>query len=157
MAGFVPGLPEAIQQGDRVVSKLARGFALIGVLIACSQGTANAPENPASGKFVYTGDHDKDWQQIVALEDQAKALVKTDGCTAGDQCRTAPVGNRACGGPRYYLVYCSRTTDSAALFARLKAVADAENEFNTKYQIASTCEFRMPPQVSLVGGSCQAQ
>jgi len=54
-------------------------------------------------------------------------------------------------------VYCSRTTDSAALFAKLKAVADAENEFNTKYQLASTCEFRMPPAVALSGGSCQAQ
>jgi len=83
--------------------------------------------------------------------------VKADGCTSADQCRTAPVGNRACGGPRYYLVYCSRTTDSAALFAKLKAVADAENEFNTKYQIMSTCEFRMPPQVGLVAGACQSQ
>ena len=94
---------------------------------------------------------------IVALEDEAKALVKTDGCTSADQCRSAPVGNRACGGPRYYLVYCSRTTDSAALFAKLKAVADAENEFNTRYKIMSTCEFRMPPKVGLVGAACQAQ
>jgi hypothetical protein len=83
--------------------------------------------------------------------------VKTTGCTSTDQCRTAPVGNRACGGPRYYLVYCSRTTDSAALFAKLKAVADAEGEFNRRYQIASTCEFRMPHRVALIGTSCQAQ
>ena len=39
----------------------------------------------------------------------------------------------------------------------LKAVADAEHEFNTRYQIVSTCEFRMPPKVGVVGGSCQAQ
>lgn len=136
--------------------KVVRLFALIGALAACAQGATNGPENPGGGKFVFTGDRDKDWTQIVALEDQAKALVKTDGCTSADQCRTAAVGNRACGGPRYYLVYCSRTTDSAALFAKLKAVAVAENEFNTKYQIASTCEFRMPPQVALTSGSCQA-
>lgn len=126
------------------------------VLSACAQGTTGGPGTPGSGKFVFTGDRDKDWAQIVALEDQAKALVKTAGCTSADQCRTAPVGNRACGGPRYYLVYCSRTTDSAALFTKLKAVADAEGEFNKRYQIVSTCEFRMPPNVALVGASCQA-
>jgi hypothetical protein len=137
-------------------------LALVSVLVACAQGTTPGPENPGGGggagggKFVYTGDQQKDWAQIVALEDEAKALVKT-GCTSADQCRTAPVGNRACGGPRYYLVYCSRTTDSAALFDKLKAVADAEQEFNTRYQLVSTCEFRMPPNVGLVGGSCQAQ
>ena len=32
-----------------------------------------------------------------------------------------------------------------------------EQEFNKRYQIVSTCEFRMPPQVALVGSSCQAQ
>jgi len=134
-----------------------RWLALVSVVAACAQGTAGGPENPGGTRFVYTGDQQKDWAQIVALEDEAKALVKTDGCTSADQCRTAPVGNRACGGPRYYLVYCSRTTDSAALFGKLKAVADAEHEFNTRYQIVSTCEFRMPPTVGVVGGSCQAQ
>jgi hypothetical protein len=54
-------------------------------------------------------------------------------------------------------VYCAKTTDSAALFDKLKAVAAAEEEFNKRYQIASTCEFRMPPKVTLVGSSCQAQ
>ena len=140
-----------------MVIEVVRRFALIGILISCAQGATNGPENPGGGKFVFTGDRDKDWAQIIALEDQAKALAKTDGCTSADQCRTAAVGNRACGGPRYYLVYCSRTTDSAALFAKLKAVAEAESEFNTKYQIVSTCEFRMPPKVAMVGASCQAQ
>ena len=132
-------------------------LAIVLTTIACVQGTAGGPDSPNGGKFVYTGDRDKDWAQVTALEEQAKAVVKTNGCSSGDQCRTAPVGNRACGGPRYYLVYCSRTTDSAALFTRLKAVADAENEFNRRYNVVSTCEFRMPPQVALTSGSCQAE
>ena len=139
------------------MTKAVYRFALIGTLLSCAQGATNGPENPGGGKFVFTGDRDKDWTQIVTLEEQAKALVKTDGCSSADQCRTAAVGNRACGGPRYYLVYCSRTTDSAALFAKLKAVADAENEFNRRYNVVSTCEFRMPPAVALTLGSCQAE
>jgi hypothetical protein len=114
------------------------------------------PDGPGD-KITFTGDQKADWAQIVALEHQAKALVKTDGCGSAGDCRTAPVGSRACGGPRYYLAYCSRTTDSAALFQKLDVVANAERAYNEHYQIASTCEFRMPPTVALSGGSCKAQ
>ena len=135
---------------------VVRSFVLISALCACAQGTTGAPD-PGGNKVVFTGIQKTDWAQIVALEDQAKALVKTDGCASAGECRTAPVGSRACGGPRYYLVYCSKSTDSAALYSKLDAIAAAEREFNTRYQIASTCEFRTPPSVGLSGGSCQAQ
>lgn len=126
------------------------------LLAACSSAN-QTPSDPSGDKIVFTGDEKSDWNQIIALENQAKALVKTDGCSSADQCRTAAVGSRACGGPRYYLVYCAKTTDSAALFNKLKAVAEAEQEYNKRYQLVSTCEFRMPPQVTLAGSSCQAQ
>ena len=146
---------------DRENTMLLRNVSAVlatSLLAACSQGTNGAvPIGPGSGEFVITGDQQADWAQIVALENEAKTLVKTAGCVSAGQCRTAPVGSRACGGPRYYLVYCARTTDSAALFRKLDAVAAAEREFNARYQIASTCEFRMPPNVALVAGSCQAQ
>lgn len=128
------------------------------VVAVCSQGSpGTVPVGPGGGQIIFTGDQKADWAQIVALEDQAKALVKAEGCGSAAQCRTAPVGSKACGGPRYYLVYCSQTTDSAALFRKLDAVAAAEREYNTRYNVASTCEFRMPPTVALGGSSCQAQ
>jgi hypothetical protein len=126
--------------------------------VACSQGSSGVvPAGPNGDKIVFSGDQKADWAQIVALEDRAKALVKADGCSSAGDCRTAPVGSRACGGPRYYVVYCSKTTDSVALFQKLDAVASAERAYNEHYQIASTCEFRMPPTVALSGGSCKAQ
>jgi len=135
-------------------------FAISLALLACSQQGSpggGAPIGPGDGKIVFTGDQKADWTQIVALEDQAKAVVKTDGCGSAAECRTAAVGSRACGGPRYYLVYCAKTTDSAALAQKLDAVAAAEREYNLHYKVVSTCEFRMPPIVALSGGSCQAQ
>jgi uncharacterized DUF497 family protein len=138
-----------------MISRCAPLFAIAMVLAACSPKTSGTPAGPDGDKIVLTGDQKTDWAQIVSLEDQAKALVKTDGCSSAGECRTAAVGSRACGGPRYYLVYCSRTTDSAALFRKLDAVAASEREFNAKYQIVSTCEFRLPPKVALSGGSCQ--
>ena len=133
-------------------------FAISLAILACSQGSPGAaPIGPGDGKMVFSGDQQADWAQIVALEDQAKAVVKADGCSSAAECRTAPVGSRACGGPRYYLVYCSKTTDSAALAHKLDAVAAAEREYNAHYKLVSTCEFRMPPTVALSAGSCQAQ
>ena len=130
-------------------------FAL-SIMLGCSSANQTTPD-PSGDKIVFTGDQKSDWDQILALEKEAKALVKTDGCSSSDQCRTAPVGSRGCGGPRYYLVYCAKTTDSAALYKKLEAIATAEHEYNTRYQIGSTCEFRMPPRVALIGSSCQAQ
>jgi hypothetical protein len=156
VASFMP-LFKRDQKEKGMPGKVVGLLAVALTLTACAQGTTGRPDTPGSGNVIFTGDRDKDWAQIVALEDQAKALVKADGCTSVDQCRTAPVGSRACGGPRYYLVYCSRTTDSAGLYRKLDAIAQAEREFNTRYQIASTCEYRMPPTVALIGGSCQAQ
>ena len=126
-------------------------------LAACAQPKTGSPSGPGPEKIVFTGDQKADWAQVTALEDQAKAIVKTTGCSSAGECRTAPVGSRACGGPRYYLVYCAATTDSAALFHKLDAVAAAEREYNAHYNLVSTCEFRLPPKVALSGGSCQAQ
>jgi hypothetical protein len=140
-----------------VSRSLSALFAVSLTLAACTQGSSpSVPVGPDGDNVVFTGDQKADWGQIVALENQAKALIKAGGCSSASQCRTAAVGSRACGGPRYYLVYCSLTTDSAALHRKLEAVAAAEQEYNKRYQLASTCEFRMPPQVAVVSGSCQA-
>lgn len=128
------------------------------VASGCTQSPqGGVPVGPGGEKIVFTGDEKADWGQIVALENQAKAIAKADGCSSGAQCRTAPVGSRACGGPRYYIVYCAQSTDSAALFRKLDAVATAEREYNQRYNLVSTCEFRMPPKVGLVAGSCLQQ
>lgn len=138
---------------------LTRSISIVAVLLAaasCSPSSQSAvPVGPGDEKVVFTGDQKADWAQIVELENQAKALAKADGCSSAAQCRTAPVGSRACGGPRYYIVYCAQSTDSAALFRKIDAVAAAEREYNKRYNIMSTCEFRMPPNISFSGGSCQ--
>ena len=89
------------------------------------------------------------------LEREAIALAKPDGCSSVDQCRSAPVGNRPCGGPRYYIPYCAATTDSAALFAKLAELSRAEADYNQKNGLVSTCEMRMPSELTLAGGSCR--
>jgi hypothetical protein len=93
---------------------------------------------------------------VARLEREARALVRTDGCDAASGCATAPLGERACGGPREYLVYCRAGTDSAALFGKLAELARAERAWNERRGAVSTCEMRLPPATELVGQRCQA-
>lgn len=147
-----------VNLGDLML-KRARVFVSVALVAsACVQPATDGvgpgdPTQPPAG--VPSSAQEADWAAIVALEDQAKAIAKTSTCATLAQCRTAPVGNRACGGPRYYIAYCSTSTDSAALFRKLDEVARAEDAYNRKYQIASTCEFRMPAPLALSGGTCR--
>ncbi len=136
---------------------LAAAFALFAALACVQPPAGSAPGDSSQPANPPANTRESDWAAIVALENQAKTIAKTTGCTSDSQCRTAPVGNRACGGPRYYLAYCAATTDSVALFRKLDEVKAAEDAFNRKYQLASTCEFRMPPAVGITGGACAAQ
>ena len=138
------------------------GAALLSGMIACTQravtpADSGAGTNPPDANAGVPASQQSDWTAIEKIEAEAKTIAKTGGCTASGDCRSAPVGSRACGGPRYYLPYCAKTTDSVALFRKLDEVAKAEQAYNKKYNLASTCEFRMPPTVNAVGGSCVAQ
>jgi hypothetical protein len=120
------------------------------LLVSGAQCPQKDPPPPASVT-------ENDQERIARLEREARALAKTDGCSSADQCRAAPVGERACGGPRDYVVYCARTTDSAGLYRKLAELRQAEIEYNKKTGAMSTCEFRTPPELALQGGSCKAR
>lgn len=95
-----------------------------------------------------------DSAHIAALEREARALAKTTGCTRDDQCRNAPVGVKACGGPEYYLKYCAASTDSVALYRVLARIDAAERAYNAKYHVMSTCQMMLPTRPHVVGGAC---
>lgn len=93
---------------------------------------------------------------IAQLEAEARALVETEGCTDVSQCRAAPVGAQACGGPRDFVVYCSATTDEKELLRALKRLEQREERFNRQCDVVSICIFVAEPQLELVDGVCQA-
>lgn len=138
-----------------------RGIVTIFLIAAAACSRAGVPAAPGDDNSSKSGNiggsQESDWKAIEALEAQAKSIAHAQGCSSSAACRAAAVGSRACGGPRYYIAYCSVTTDSAELFNKLAEVAKAEQAYNQKYGIASTCEFRMPPAVESSGGSCVAK
>lgn len=156
----------------RLVSALALAVLMVG---ACARGTSERPPGDtaavgggtAPGSSVATPPAEPgvvpapggaagggDLAALQALERQARALARTEGCPGVAQCATAPVGSRPCGGPRTYIPYCRLTTDSVALFARLDELARREREYNARAGLASTCEFREPPAPTHSGGRC---
>ena len=123
------------------------------VLLGLLGGACSAPRNatPAGDQVVAS-----DSATLARLETEARALARSDGCEAAGECRAAPLGARPCGGPRAYLVYCARRTDSVALFRKLAELQRAEQAYNERQGLMGTCEFRTPPGVALVGGACRA-
>jgi hypothetical protein len=88
------------------------------------------------------------------LMTQINALAKTSGCTNAGDCQTLPVGRKACGGPRSYVVFCSKTTNVALLKAKIAELdrVDLAAAKNT----VSDCMMVMPPRVTVSGGACRA-
>lgn len=127
--------------------------------------TARAPEGTSTGDTSAASANttpvsnptspEPDTLRIARLEREARALASVKGCDRASDCRTAPVGAKACGGPRSYIVYCAATTDTVKLFAKLRELERVETAWNAKAGIISNCIFHPAPSVALVAGSCR--
>ena len=131
-------------------------------LVACTSKPSGSDDVRDStrvlpAEVVATAVRAADSTALDSLDRAARAMVDSGGCSDSSQCAVAAVGVRGCGGPRDFVVYCRLTTDSAALFAKLDELSTAERAFNTKYQIASNCDMRLPPPTQLVGRVCRVK
>jgi hypothetical protein len=129
------------------------------VLASCGPKSPPAEAPADSAPAPSAGDipaEEADYKVVEQLEAAARAIVKTDGCSTSADCRAAPIGVRGCGGPRDFIVYCSKNTDSVALYQKIAAADSAEAAYNARYKVGSTCELRMAPAVGLSGGACVA-
>ena len=102
------------------------------------------------------GDLERDRAELARLEAAAAALARADGCDDAASCATIGIGAKACGGPRYHLTYCRRTTNEDLLRRQAAEIERFERSLNERYGIGSTCDFVGPPPVEVVGGSCRA-
>jgi hypothetical protein len=94
--------------------------------------------------------------EVTRLEARLRELASDSGCETLSQCKTVPVGERACGGPREYVVYCATSTDEPALLAVAESLKQAEIRHNEATGAVSTCEMRLPPDLTIEAGVCKA-
>ena len=92
--------------------------------------------------------------RISALVAEIRALARADGCKSAGDCQTMPIGHKACGGPREYVVYCAASTDVNALRARAAELERLDRE--AARGMVSDCRMVTRPTVTLAGGTCRA-
>ena len=71
-------------------------------------------------------------------------------------CRTLPLGDKPCGGPRMFLVYSAEASDSTRLVELAAEYDRVDAERNRACDVASDCAIEAPPAVMLDGGRCVA-
>ncbi|MFL5347118.1 MAG: hypothetical protein ACJ8AT_20225 [Hyalangium sp.] len=96
-------------------------------------------------------------QRADQLAREARALAKPAGCKQVEECEVAGFGHKACGGPREYIAYCSRTTDVKALQGKLAELEQAEQAWQQEAHIMSNCGLTRRPLPRLEAGECRAR
>lgn len=141
--------------GDQWMQRTSRwtavAWAAAVIVVACS-----SVPSPSSATLAVAADSVAGRAAVARLESEVRALAVSRGCNAAPECRVAPVGARACGGPRTYVAYCAANTDSLALFAKLSELKAIESQLNRRAGVMGSCEVPMPPEVHVQGGHCVA-
>jgi hypothetical protein len=86
---------------------------------------------------------------------QLRAIGRDATCTSDPQCRTVPVGAKACGGPQSYLAYSTAKTDperAGELAERYRKEREAHNQASGQ---VSDCRFIADPGAQCRAGTCQ--
>ncbi len=84
-----------------------------------------------------------------------RALIGKATCSDNSQCRSLPVGARACGGPEAYLSYSSAGGNEAALRALAEQHQKDRQAANASSGMMSTCQFMPDPGAVCSAGTCQ--
>lgn len=101
------------------------GWALAAAFVATACAAADAPAGKAAP------------QDTQALYRQIRDEVGDARCTSHDQCRSTPLGHKACGGPEAYLVWSAAASDDKRLAGLL-----------SRYNAARKLEAQQPGRVS---------
>ncbi|WKB54539.1 hypothetical protein [Eleftheria terrae] len=111
-------------------------------LAACSTATPSAPA-PAPA--------DKSPQALMKAID---AEIGDAACSSDAQCRTLPVGAKACGGPEAYLPWSTQRGNADRLAQLAREHAEASRIRKTESGMASTCSLVVDPGAQCTAGRC---
>lgn len=121
---------------------------MTGVILAVATGCASAPEEDAETSPESAASSIQDVRREIEL-----AIGEAQATNAG-QCALVALGERPCGGPRFYRAYSTLETDSASLDSLVALYDRLDRERNLEQGLVSTCEVLPRPTVRLEGGRC---
>lgn len=85
---------------------------------------------------------DEDTVKLLEKQTRVEEFAKSVACTDESEWDFAPIGVKACGGPKGYIAY-NTTIDTVTFFRYLEDYNSFEEIYNEKWNITSTCE--VPP------------
>lgn len=136
---------------DPFHSRLARGVsrglvAALGSvwLIACAQPAPPPP--PASAPAA----------DSQTLYRQIRDEIGEPTCSSTAQCRSSPVGQKACGGPEAYVVWSTAVSDGTRLRQLIDAYTRARQSDNQRSGLVSNCAMVNDPGARCEAGRCVA-
>lgn len=124
----------------RLASRAAAPLLAWAALTSCAQ-----PTPPAAGAE----------PEAARLARELRTLIGPAACTADAQCRTLPVGAKACGGPAGYLAWSTAGTDAGQLQALAARQAQAQQRELERSGMRSNCAVVTDPGAACVAGRCQ--
>lgn len=93
--------------------------------------------------------------ESARLGRELRELVGPAACSTDAQCRSLPIGAKACGGPAGYLAWSTQGTDAARLQALAAKQADAQRRENEAGGRRSNCALVADPGAACVAGRCR--
>ncbi|WP_142785333.1 lipocalin family protein [Changchengzhania lutea] len=90
-------------------------------------------------------EQEQDHRELMILFNEFQELASRFSCTNASDWAFTAYGSKACGGPQGYIAY-STHIDTAIFLQKVDAYTQAENEYNVKWGIVSTCDIQNPPK-----------
>ncbi len=128
---------------------------LLAPLLAWATLTSCAQTPPASPPPAPTPVASAPEPESARLAREVSALIGPAACTSTAQCRTVPIGAKACGGPAGYLAWSTQGTDAATLTALATRQSEAQKRENESSGMRSNCAMVMDPGAACVANRCQ--
>ena len=122
-------------------------IAILGASYAVAYGT---PGTPPSDPNTAKGSDDSE-ASLVSLEASIRKMIANPRCETDSDCKAIAFGAKACGGPKSYLYYSTRTVDEALLQARVAEYFDLDQKRNSAQRVFSTCNMVEPQVPQCVG------
>ncbi len=96
----------------------------------------------------------QDRADLAAMRQEIQRVLGTPACSDSLSCAVIGLGVKPCGGPWEYLVVSRTSTDTTALFLRVRQYDSLEAGFNHKWGWVSDCSPARMPRVGCREGVC---
>ena len=90
----------------------------------------------------------------LGLLEKIENDIGTAQCDNASQCKTLPIGHKACGGPEAYLAYSTKSGNSENLIGLGEQYAAARRAENERSGMMSTCMMVQDPGAACVANRC---